>query len=44
MAGVVDTLKYYDIKVDIKQDENVIIPAVRDDGTVLRYDLLEPVH
>ena len=35
MAGVVDT--GYDIKVDIKQD--VIIPAVRDDGTVLRYDL-----
>ncbi len=44
MAGVVDTLKYYDLKVDIKQEENVIIPAVRDDGTVLRYDLLVPVY
>jgi len=37
-------LKYYNIKVDIKKDDNVIIPAVRDDGTVLRYDLLTPVE
>ena len=44
MAGVVDMLKYYNIKVDIKKDDNVIIPAVRDDGTVLRYDLLTPVE
>jgi len=43
MAGVVDMLKYYNIKVDIKKDDNVIIPAVRDDGTVLRYDMLTPV-
>lgn len=43
MAGVVDMLKYYNIKVDIKKDDNIIIPAVRDDGTVLRYDLLTPV-
>ena len=43
MAGVVDVLKYYNIKVDIKKDDNIIIPAVRDDGTTLRYDLLTPV-
>lgn len=43
VAGVVDMLNYYNIKVDIKQDDNIIIPAVRDDGTVLRYDLLTPV-
>lgn len=43
MAGIVDMLKYYNLKVDIKKDDNIIIPAVRDDGTVLRYDLLTPV-
>jgi len=44
MEGVVDMLKYYNIKVDVKKEENVIIPAVRTDGTVLRYDMLEPVE
>lgn len=43
MHGVVDLLKYYNVKVDIKKEDNVIIPAVRDDGTVLRYDMLTPV-
>lgn len=43
LAGVVETLGYYNIKIDIKKEENIIIPAVRDDGTVLRYDLLTPV-
>ncbi|HEY8501012.1 MAG TPA: DUF881 domain-containing protein [Clostridia bacterium] len=44
MDGVVDMLKYYNIKIDVKKEENVIIPAVRTDGTVIRYDLLEPVE
>jgi uncharacterized protein YlxW (UPF0749 family) len=43
MSGVVDTLKYYNLKVEVKKEENIIIPAVRDDGTVLRHDLLTPV-
>ncbi len=43
MAGVVETLEYYNLKVEVKKDENIIIPAVRDDGTVLRNDLLTPV-
>lgn len=43
MNGIVDILKYYDLKVEVKQDDNIIIPAVRDDGTVLRRDLLTPV-
>lgn len=43
MAGVVDMLNYWNVKVDIKKDDNIIIPAVRNDGTVLRYDLLSPV-
>lgn len=43
MTGVVETLEYLNIKVDVKKEENIIIPAVRDDGTVLRYDLLTPV-
>ncbi len=43
MGGIVELLKYYNLKVEVKQEENIIIPAVRDDGTVLRYNLLEPV-
>ncbi len=43
MYGVVDLLKYYNVKVEVKKEENIIIPAVRDDGTVLRYDMLTPV-
>lgn len=44
MHGIVDILKYYDLKVEVKQEENIIIPGVRDDGTVLRFDLLTPVE
>lgn len=44
MHGIVDILKYYDLKVEVKQEENIIIPGVRDDGTVLRNDLLTPVE
>lgn len=44
MHGVVDILKYYDLKVEVKQEENIIIPGVRHDGTVLRHDLLTPVE
>lgn len=43
MGGIVEMLKYYNLKVEVKQDDNIIIPAVRDDGTVLRHDLLTPV-
>ncbi|MDD4295998.1 MAG: DUF881 domain-containing protein [Ruminiclostridium sp.] len=43
MSGVVDTFRYYNLKVEVKKEENIIIPAVRDDGTVLRHDLLTPV-
>lgn len=42
MKGVVETLRYYNLKVEVKQDKNIIIPAVRDDA--LRYDLLTPVE
>jgi uncharacterized protein YlxW (UPF0749 family) len=44
IGGIVDMFKYYNLKIDIKQEENIIIPAVRDDGTVLRYDMLTPVE
>lgn len=33
----------YQLKVDVKASDNITIPKVRDDGTVLRYDLLTPV-
>lgn len=39
--GVIDKLDY--LKVTIKQYEEIIIPKVRSDGTIIRTDLLTPV-
>lgn len=44
MGGVLTRYKSYEFIVDIKKDENVVIPGVRDDGTVLRIDRLTPVN
>lgn len=45
IEGVVDKLQdTYQIKVSIKKSEEIIIPKVRDDGSVIRYDLLTPVN
>lgn len=43
MGGVLTRYKSYEFKVDIKKDDNVVIPGVRDDGTILRIDKLTPV-
>jgi len=41
IGGVVENLENY-IKVDVKKSDNIIIPKVRDDGTVIKTDLLSP--
>ncbi len=43
MGGVFATFDVYDFAYKISQEENVVIPAVRDDGTVLRNSYMTPV-
>ncbi|HBR01661.1 MAG TPA: hypothetical protein DD738_03540, partial [Ruminiclostridium sp.] len=44
LGGILEKFQYYEFKVDLKEDENVVIPGVRDDGTVLRINMLTPVE
>ena len=44
IGGVLDTLKEWSLSVNIKKSEEIVIPAVRDDGTVIRTDMLTPVE
>jgi uncharacterized protein YlxW (UPF0749 family) len=44
LGGVVETLEALQLKVDIKQSDNVEIPRFIDDGTSIRYDMLSPVN
>lgn len=43
IGGVVEKLEKFGLKISIKQQDNIIIPKVRDDGSVLKYDMLTPV-
>ncbi|MCX7774360.1 MAG: DUF881 domain-containing protein [Clostridia bacterium] len=43
MGGILSRYEVRDFKVDLKKDDNIVIPGVRDDGTVLRIDKLTPV-
>ena len=44
LGGVVSTLEsIYQLKVDVKKVDDIVIPKVRNDGTVLKTDLLKPV-
>jgi len=40
IGGIVEELQIYDMKVTIEKKDNIVIPKVRDDGSVLKYDLL----
>lgn len=41
LGGIVEELELvYDMKVSIEKKDNIVIPKVRDDGSVLKYDLL----
>ncbi len=44
MDGAVERLQnIYYLNVDLKQSDNIIIPSVRDDGTVIKIDMLTPI-
>lgn len=44
LGGVKENLELiYHLKVDIKKSDDIFIPKVRDDGTVIKTDLLKPV-
>ncbi len=42
--GIIEKLEELNLKVSIKQSENITIPKVRDDGTVIKIDYLNPVN
>jgi uncharacterized protein YlxW (UPF0749 family) len=42
LDGIVKFLEDY-IKVKLEKKDSIVIPKVRDDGSVLKYNLLEPV-
>jgi len=43
IGGVVEKLEAYQLKVDVEKSDNIEIPKVRDDGSVLKVDMLTPV-
>lgn len=44
MGGVVERLREYGLFVEVKQEENIIIPKAREDGSVIRYNLLQSIE
>jgi len=44
IRGVVEKLQGYSIDVKVEKSEEIFIPKVRDDGSVIKIDLLEPVN
>jgi len=44
IGGVIDSLNSLQLKVDVKKSDDIVIPKVRDDGSVIKYDLLTPVN
>jgi uncharacterized protein YlxW (UPF0749 family) len=43
LGGIVEKFNLYNFKVTVTPSEDIIVPAVRDDGTVLRTNLMTPV-
>ncbi|MCX7710295.1 MAG: DUF881 domain-containing protein [Clostridia bacterium] len=43
IGGIIEKLEAYQLQVEVKASDNIVIPKVRDDGTVLKTDLLTPV-
>lgn len=41
IGGIVEELQIYEMKVTIERKDSITIPKVRDDGSVLKYDLLD---
>ena len=44
IAGILDVLRRSGYRINVEKKDEIIIPAVRDDGSVLKYDLLKPVE
>ncbi len=44
LGGVLEPLEDLQLKVDLKQADEIIIPKFVDDGTVIKYDRLTPVN
>lgn len=42
IGGVIENLENYQLKVSVKKSNDILIPKVRDDGTVIKTDLLTP--
>ena len=42
LGGILEKFSLYEFKVTLTPSDSIIIPAVRDDGTVLRTNLLTP--
>ncbi len=40
LNGIIEEMEYYEMNVTIEKSNNITIPKVRDDGSVLKYDLL----
>lgn len=40
LGGIVEELQVYEMKVTMERKDSITIPKVRDDGSVLKYDLL----
>ncbi|MDQ2085976.1 DUF881 domain-containing protein [Herbivorax sp. ANBcel31] len=43
LEGIVDMLRRAGYQISVEKKEDIVIPAIRDDGSVLKYDLLSPV-
>lgn len=43
MGGILAKYEIYEFVFSVTKDDNVVIPAVREDGTVIRIDKLTPV-
>jgi len=41
IGGIVEELKIYEMEVTIERKDKITIPKVRDDGSVLKYDMLQ---
>lgn len=44
IGGIVEKLERWEIEVNIKKSDEIVIPKVRDDGSVIKIDLLTPVE
>lgn len=44
IGGVLSDLESYQIKADVKKSDEILIKKVRDDGSVIKYNLLTPVQ